>query len=483
MNPLHAYRTPFRRTGTLFALTACLLAASVRAAPGQLDLGFGENGIYTLGNGGAHERVNALLPAPGGQVLVAGALYRLRTDDGGTAGNDMTVLRLRADGSLDDTFGTDGIVRINAGLGDSQEAHDIVRQPDGKLLVAGMLEAESYTDAGIARLLPDGTLDTTFGDVADGGGRTGFRAINLGATTFNHDEARGIALQSTGKAVLAGRAPDPVSGSYARFTLTRVDENGDVDMSFGGGTGKVISPALEAQTYEYVTGVARLADDSLPPDNRIVVVGYVAHRSLALVRRYLPDGAPDTSFGEGGTLIIEDENVGGVRSGLSRIEDAVILRDGKLLLVGTGSDRGFTFLRYHANGTPDASFGSNGRVLVKISDGSQYDEPYSVTVQRNGKIVAAGYGTTLTAGAPREDFMAVRLLPNGQRDTGFGTDGVVTYPMSDDGENAFAVRVLGNGRIVVAGEADVGATATTGNDMAVLGLQGDPDIFADSLED
>ena len=483
MNPLHATRSPIRRTGALLALTACLLATGVRAAPGQLDLGYGEDGIYTHGNGGAQELVNALLPAPGGQVLVAGALYRLRDDNGGTAGNDMTVLRLRNDGSLDDTFGTDGIVRINAGFGDSQEAFDIVRQPDGKLLVAGMLEAESYTDAGIARLLPDGSLDTTFGDAADGGGRTGFRAINLSAVAFAHDDARGIALQSTGKSVLAGRAPDPVSGSYARFTLARVDANGDVDPSFGDGTGKVVTPALEAQTYEYVTGVARRADDSLPPDNRVVVVGYVAHRSRALVRRYLAGGAPDTGFGDGGTVVIADENTGGVRSGLSRIEDAVILRDGKLLLVGTGSDRGFTFLRYNANGTPDASFGSNGRVLVKISDGSQYDEPYSVTVQRNGKIIAAGYGTTLTAGTPRQDFMVVRLLPNGQRDADFGTNGVVTYPMSDDDENALAVRVLGNGRIVVAGEANMSDAPSNGNDMAVLGLQGDPDIFADSFED
>lgn len=483
MNPLHANRRPLRRTSALLALTVCLLAGSVRAAPGQLDLGFGEDGIYTLGNGGAQERVNALLPAPGGQVLVAGALYRLRNDQGGTAGNDMTVLRLRADGSLDDDFGSAGITRINAGFGDSQEAFDIVRQPDGKLLVAGMLEAESYTDAGIARLLPDGTLDPTYGEAAQGGGRTGFRAINLGAVAANHDDARGIALQSTGKAVLAGRAPAPELGSYARFTLTRVDANGDIDMSFGDGTGKVVSPALEAQTYEYVTGVARRADDTLTPDNRVVVVGYVAHRSRGLMRRYLADGAPDPSFGDDGTVVIQDENVGGVRSGLSRIEDAVILRDGKLLLVGTGSDRGFTFLRYHANGTPDTSFGSNGRVLVKISDGSQYDEAYSVTVQRNGKILATGFGTTLTAGAPREDFMIVRLLPNGQRDAGFGDNGVVTYPMSDDNENALAVRVLGNGRIVVAGESDVGNTATTGNDMAVLGLQGDPEIFADSFED
>ena len=473
---------PAHGTRCCVALCAAFFVSNALAAPGQLDLGFGEDGVFTLGNGGAQERVNALLPAADGQVLVAGSLYRLRDDAGGTAGNDMTVLRLRADGSLDTGFGTNGLVRINAGVGDSQEAFDLVRQPDGKLLVAGMLEAASYTDVGIARLLPDGTLDATFGTAAPGGGRSGFRAINLGTSAASHEEARGIALQASGKAVLAARAPAPDSGSYARFTLTRVDANGDVDMSFGNGTGKVASPPLEAQTYEYVNGVARLADDTLPSDDRIVVVGHVAHRSRALMRRYLPDGAPDASFGEGGTVVIQDAVSGGTRSGMTRIEDAVILADGTLLLAGTGNDRGFTVLRYHANGTLDTSFGGNGRVFVKISDGSQYDEAHAITVQRNGKILVAGYGTTLAAGAPRKDFMIVRLLPDGQRDAAFGEDGVVTYPMSDDEENALAVRVLGNGRIVVAGEADVGNTAITGNDMAVLGLQGDTGIFSDGFE-
>lgn len=463
------------------AMAAALLASTALATPGQLDLGFGEDGVFTLGNGGAGERINALLPAANGQVLAAGSLYRLRDNVGGTAGNDMAVIRLRADGSLDDGFGSDGIARINAGAGDSQEGFDLVRQPDGKLLVAGMLEAESYTDTGIARLLPDGTLDTTFGNAAPGGGRSGFRAINLGNVPHSHDDARGLALQSTGRIVLAARAPAPENNTYARFTLTRVDTNGDVDMSFGNGSGKVVTLAIEAQTYEYVNGIARRVDDTMP-DDRILVFGHVEHRSRALLRRYLPDGAADTGFGNGGTVVIEDAVVNGQRTGIARIHDAVILRDGKLLLAGTGNDRGFTVLRYHANGTPDTGFGNNGRVFVKISDGSQYDEAHAITVQRNGRILVAGYGTTLTAGAPRKDFMVLRLQPNGQRDAGFGDNGVVTYPMSDEAENALAVRVLGNGRIVVAGEASVGDTAVTGYDMAVLGLQGDPDIFSDSFE-
>lgn len=463
------------------ALAALLGAAGAAAAPGQLDLGYGENGVFTLGNGGANERIDALLPASGGRVLAAGALYRLRDNQGGTAGNDMAVLQLRDDGSLDDSFGTGGIARINAGQGDSQGAYDIVRQPDGKLLVGGLLEHESYTDAAIARLLPDGTLDTSFGNPVQGGGRTGFSTINLGDDAFSHEEARGILLQSDGKTVLAARAPSPVSGSYAHFTLTRVEADGDVDLSFGGGTGKVVSPTLLPETYEYVNGIARRADDSSPSDDRILVYGYVAHRSRAVMRRYLRDGAPDPSFGDGGTVVVQDVAVGGVRTGMLSIEDAVILRDGRIVVAGNGSDRGFTLMRFHADGTPDTSFGSGGRVLVKISDGSQYDEAYAMTVQRNGKIIVTGYGTTMTAGAPRKDFMVVRLRPNGQRDAGFGDNGVVTYPMSDEADTAYAVRVS-RGRIVVAGDASVGSTGITGYDMAVLGLQGDPDIFADSFE-
>lgn len=477
-----SFRFPSRRAVAV-ALATTLAAGAAHALPGQLDLGFGDNGVYTLGTGGTGERASALLAAPGSKTIVAGALYRQRVEGVVSAGNDMAILRLNADGSLDGTFGAGGIARVNGGQGDSQEGFDVVRQPDGKLLVAGQLEEESYTDSAVARLLPDGTLDPSYGQAAQGGGRKGFRMIDLGIDSSRHDDARGIVLQSTGKAVIAAQAKrNGGNFDYYRFTLARLDANGDIDTTFGNsGTGIVVSQPVTVQSDEFVTAVGRLADDTLPADDRILVVGYVANRGYALMRRYTANGLPDASFGTGGTVAIEDVASGGVRTGLGRIDDAVILPNGKILLVGRGGDRGFAFLRYNANGTPDTTFGTNGRTLVKISDGSQYDVPSALAVQRNGKIVASGYGTVVTEGSVRKDMMVVRLLPNGRRDAGFGDNGVFTYPMSDEGDDAFAVKVLANGRIVAAGEAYMGATPI-GNDLAVLGVQGDPEIFSDGFE-
>ena len=154
-------RTPLRPASfRLLPLFTLALAAVASAAPGQLDLRFGQDGVLTIGRGGDTEQVNALLPDAAGSVYAAGALFRPRAPGGSASGNDMAVVRLLDDGTLDPAFGEAGVTLINGG-GDGEAAHAIVRQADGKLLVAGALELTSYTDFGVARLLPNGQLDTS----------------------------------------------------------------------------------------------------------------------------------------------------------------------------------------------------------------------------------------------------------------------------------------------------------------------------------
>jgi len=464
-------------------LALALGAGSALAAPGDLDLRFGQDGVMLVSRGGGNEHFSAALTLPDGGVVAAGAIYHRDPSQAAMRGYDMSLVKVLPDGQLDPDWGIDGLTQIDNGQ-DGDGAYALARQPDGKLLVAGRIETNAYSDFGLARLHADGKLDTSFGEIA-GDARRGFVRINIGPNAFLNDEARAVALQSDGRIVLAGVGfAQDGNFLYQRFALARFSAQGELDTSFGD-AGTVIAPATQFQVAEYVTGIATRRDGSLPGD-AITVVGYVFARSTGLIRRYLPDGQPDPAFGENGTLRLTETVQNGVRSGMTSVAAAVWQDDGKLLVLGTGGDRGFVFQRFHANGSLDTSFGQQGRTLVKFSPTVEYDEPAALVLQPNGKILAAGYASMRYGDGPRsKDFAVVRLLPDGSPDPQFGDgQGRSTYPLSIGTDEAFAIAVDGTGQLVVAGAAiedgyQGGGGARRG---AFLRLHGDPDLFRSGFE-
>jgi len=102
----------------------------VRYAPnGQLDPTFGNAGVVILAWSAAPDRADGVVRV-GAKVLVAGRIHRATTAD------DAAVVRLRADGSLDPTFATNGLARVDV-AGGTDAAHGIARQPNGKIVAAG----------------------------------------------------------------------------------------------------------------------------------------------------------------------------------------------------------------------------------------------------------------------------------------------------------------------------------------------------------
>lgn len=466
---------------SLLGLSLCF--GHAMAAPGDLDLTFGQDGVMLVNLNGGQEHFSALLAQPDGSVLAAGALYHRDPVEAVQSGYDMSIVRVLRDGQLDPGFGVDGLVQVDTG-DDSDAGYGLAQQADGKLLVAGRLDSGAYGDFGVARLNPDGTLDTSFGEI-DGPQRRGYRRINIGPTAFINDEARAVALQSDGRIVVAGvgYAMDG-SFNYPRFAVARFTTSGDLDTSFGSG-GTMVAPATAAEVSEYVTGIATRRDGSMPND-RITVVGYVFARSTAVVRRYLSNGQPDTSFGSGGELQITESMVNGQRQGMTRIDAGVWTDAGKLVVVGTGGDRGFVFQRFNANGSLDTTFGSGGRVLVKFSGVTEYDEPVSITLLDDGRIVAAGYASmTYGSAAASKDFAVVQLLPDGTPDPAFGDGhGRSTYPLSMAADQAFAIAATADGDLLAAGTANDDEYTGPGDSRrgAFMRLQGDRRLFRDSFE-
>ncbi|MBU0475615.1 MAG: T9SS type A sorting domain-containing protein [Bacteroidetes bacterium] len=159
-----------------------------------------ENSINTK-----HEYGRAIASDGNGKIVVAG--YSTNADN---SNEQFAVIRYNTiyDRTIDDTFGTNGIVRTT--IGDNARGQSLAIQADGKMVVAGYTTTSGNDDFAIVRYNTDGTLDNTFG-------ANGIAIVEFGT---NDDEGFGLALQSDGKIVVSGRSVQSVHYDFAvlRFT-------------------------------------------------------------------------------------------------------------------------------------------------------------------------------------------------------------------------------------------------------------------------
>jgi uncharacterized delta-60 repeat protein len=210
-------------------------------------------------NFSTEDNVNAAVLQPDGKIVVAGSV-------GSGAGSDYALARLNQDGSLDTSFDVDGKVFTNFANSQYDAAYDLAIQVDGKLIAVGETVASGTgNDFAIARYNADGSLDTTFGD-----GGNGLANIDF---SNSHDYCSAVALQPDGKIILAGFVGVQFDSRYSVFKL---NQNGTIDTSFGGGSGKVRTAFGDA-VGSALDPVPR--DVALQPDGNIVVVGRVNYNS------------------------------------------------------------------------------------------------------------------------------------------------------------------------------------------------------------
>ena len=127
--------------------------------------------------------------------------------------------------------------------------------------------------------------------------------------------------------------------------------------------------------------------------------GNGGHRDWGVVR-YLADGSPDPTFGDGGVVILP-------WSAAPESADDVVVDGAKAVLAGrihhtgTGDDAGVVRLR--AGGKLDPTFATGG--VARIDVAGSINAAHGLAIQANGKIVFAG--ETWWAGVPR--FLVARL--------------------------------------------------------------------------
>lgn len=365
---------------------------------------------------------------------------------------------------LDPTFGSGGKASFGFRNNDD-EARALAVQPDGKIVAVGStsLLTQSNYDFAILRLNPNGTIDTSFNG-------TGQQTIAFDLGGSKNDRAFAVAIQTDGKIVVAGSAQTGVSNFV--FAVARLNADGTIDTSFNG-TG--------TKTYSFNVGVHndQAAGLALQSDGKIVVAGYAQITATDYdfaVSRLNANGSLDATFNGTGLKTIafnlgggNDDEAGGV----------AVQTDNKIIVSGfaqtAANSFDFAIVRLNTDGSLDASFNSTGKQIVGFGlGGNNKDAARTVALQKDGKIVVAGYAERL---APNYDFAAIRLNADGSLDTSFNSTGKQTVAFDQGGNNddeATALTIQSDGKILLLGFAQ---TTLTDFDFAVarLNADGSPD--------
>jgi len=223
---------------------------------------------------------------------------------------------------------------------------------------------------------------------------------------------------------------------------------GDLDSTFGAG-GQVTTD-LKRST-DLASAVA------IQADGKLVVVGQTYQNNDFsaedfVVARYNPDGTLDRTFGSRGRVKTDFP-------GLAAVPSSVVIQpDGKIVVAG-GAFPLFTFagdfkiVRYNRNGSLDTSFGNRGIVTTIFPAGSY---AFDVALQADGKIVAAGtHFVDFNPGDMSDtDFALARYNPDGTPDATFGAGGQVTTDFVGKEDDAFAVLIQPDGKIIAVGSAN-----------------------------
>ena len=194
-------------------------------------------------------------------------------------------------------------------------------------------------------------------------------------------------------------------------------------------------------------------DAALLPDNGIVAVGRTDALGILKtafgVVRYLPDGTPNPNFGTGGIVTTPIFGKGAVANAVG------VQPDGKIVVAGfatnaSGVDSDFALVRYNPDGSLDTTFGTGGIVTTDL--GTQDDDARAVAIQPDGKIVVVGNTS--------DNIALARYKPDGSLDPTFGSAGVTISALGTNVANGVAL--TSNGGIRIAG--------TRGGDFMVAGF-------------
>ena len=402
---------------------------------GKLDPSFGRAGLATLAFPSADgptagDLEDVLVHADGRVVGI------------GTVAIHLALARLRANGTLDPTFGTGGLVPAPALGGSGSQGESVVPGPGGSYLVVGTQLGATGDAFLLARLTGAGALDATFG-----GGGTGYIAYQARG---HASEATDLVVLGDGSILVAGTAAD--GSGRELLTIEKHRPNGTFDPSFLMGFGFVDDPSATT-VGSFATGIVvhgglpSVVGEALNPRafavSRIDLAGtLVGHEAVQLggtlgssmarvagvavgadasttllsptnegndLLRLLANGTLDRSLGSGGVQPLPAGAVSALALGPG----------GRILVGGSASPKTLYVLARRHDGQSDGTFGTLGRASIDVAGATQVGVD-AMLADPAGRTVLAG---TATIGGVSRCLLA-RFLANGKPDPTFGSGGV-----------------------------------------------------------
>ena len=328
-------------------------------------------------------------------------------------------------GTLDPEFGQNGKASIS--LGAYSTGTDLQVLPDGKILLAGRWQpigGGGFSNF-LIRLNTDGTIDNTFG-------------INGKADTYpqpaNFINPYRIAVQPDGKILALLEAQSIPADGTNRAVILRFEPNGTFDISFG-----VAGKAFSTPGWNVSPSSILIA-----PDGKIVVGGTSENNGAGTnfaIMRFLPDGSKDTTFGGEGKIEADFD------SSSERYESLNIQPDGKIVAAGLlYPEASLLMLRLNDDGSPDTTFGTNGKLFDPFKTWNQYAN--AMKFLPDGKILLSGATFADQLGI---HFCLFQLNADGSVDETFGDKGLYVYYLGGDYEHLYNTCFQSDEKILMGG--------------------------------
>lgn len=320
---------------------------------GVLDTTFGSSGLVTSSFPGKGAIARSLKIQSDGKIVAAGHIYTLETD-----WDEFALSRFNLDGTLDTTFGSEGQVTTSFGVSTKNWINEIQIQNDGRIVAGGF----SNDVFALARYLPNGNLDSTFGE-------SGLKTTFIPGTTQGVINA--IVLKSDGSIFAGGFSTDTLND----FTVVKYDSLGTLVSSFG------VNGILVDQIS---TENDAIADMLIQPNGALLAAGSSSTSGLYqfALTSYDSTGNIDTTFGTNGVAKTS------ISSSFNQLESISLQPDGKILATGFVDDYPYDLavVRY------TSTILSTSDPLISIEDFSVYPNPaldqlhVTFTTKTNGLV-------------------------------------------------------------------------------------------------
>jgi uncharacterized delta-60 repeat protein len=414
---------------------------------GSLDLSFANNGKFVTSIGSSVDVATGVAIQADGKIVVSGYTNNAIT------GKDFVCLRLNSNGTLDNTFATNGIFTLDLKLGSEDIANSIILQNDSKIILAGNSDNGTDKDAALIRLNTNGTLDNTFGN--NGKVFTDF-------DNHEQDQVNVVKLHPiTGKIVVGGYAL--INTNISEPVVARYNTNGTLDTTFNH-TG-IRTLWVTNLDYQYFFS---LEDLVVHPNGKISFAGWRDvpannYYSNMWFGRINIDGTMDEAFSTDGV-----NTYNGVYNANERAYSIALRADNSLVIFG-GINGEYFFYRFGAITVNTA--GEPSSAYINTFGGDSFgpsSNAYASAIDANGKYVLAGYVTS-----SKRLFAIARTTTGVSHDPTFDEDGRTTTSFTNDNCEALDVAIQADNKIVVVG--------FTGNDIAIARYLGNDDPKLDTF--